>query len=172
MKDLEPIFEFLRVSRAQFIATADQISDLKWLQSPAQNVWSPGEVVTHVGMVEEAIVQRCQKVLRSEPRSIALWGKIHPPLALATWRRKKVESPIPLDPSRVYGREKAYAALDATRQASLAFMKSWGDRDLGGYRFAHPIFGSLSVYEWYRFIGYHELRHRKQIRELVEIFHR
>lgn len=172
MKNLAPIFDFLKTSRAQFIAAADEIPDQNWLQSPAPNVWSPAEVVAHVGMVEETIIHRCQKVLGSEPRAIAPWRKIHPPLALATWRRKKVASPIPLDPSRVCSREKAYTALDATRAASLSFMKSLGDRDLRRYRFPHPIFGSLGVYEWYRFIGYHELRHRKQIRELVEIFHR
>jgi len=172
MKNLAPVFGFLKTSRAQFIATADEISNLNWLQSPAQQVWSAAEVVAHVGMVEETIITSCKKVLRSEPRPIALWKRIHPPLALATWRRKKVRSPIRLDPSRVYDRKGAYAALDATREASLAFMKSLGNRDLRSYRFPHPIFGSLNLYDWYRFIGYHELRHRKQIRELVEIFHR
>jgi hypothetical protein len=98
--------------------------------------------------------------------------KFHPPLAIATWRGRKVRSPLPLNPERVYDRKQAYAAIDATRRASVAFIESLRERDLSAYRFPHPIFGSLNLYDWYRFIGYHELRHRKQIRELVEIFHR
>jgi hypothetical protein len=64
------------------------------------------------------------------------------------------------------------SALDATRRSSLAFIAANAGQDVSAYRFPHPIFGSLNLYDWYRFIGYHELRHRKQICELVEIFHR
>jgi DinB superfamily len=172
MKNLAPIFEFLKTSRAQFISTADEIPEPKWRQSPATDVWSPAEIVTHVGMIEEAIIAGCQKTSRAAPRPVPLLKKIHAPLALATWRGKRVRSPLSPAAGRVHDRQESYAALDATRQASLAFMEALRERDLSEYRFPHPVFGSLNIYDWYRFIGYHELRHRKQIRELVEIFHR
>jgi uncharacterized damage-inducible protein DinB len=171
MKGLAPIFEFLKTSRTQFISTADEIPDSKWRQSPAADVWSAAEIVAHVGMTEELIMAGCRKVLQGTPRPVPMLKKIHLPLALATWRGRKIRSPIAPDPARVHDRQAAYIALHATRHASLAAMESLDDRDLTAHRFPHPVFGSLNVYDWYRFIGYHELRHRKQIRELVEIFH-
>jgi hypothetical protein len=172
MKNLNPIKKFLNDSRAQFLVVANRIPDAHWLESPEKDVWSAAEIVAHVGIIEESIILGCKKVSQSDPRPISALKKIRLPLALATWRRKKIRSPIPLKQERVYDREQSYASIDATRQASIAFMESLRDRDLRAHRFPHPIFGSLNLYEWYRFIGYHELRHRKQLCELVEIFRR
>jgi DinB superfamily len=171
MRDLAPITKLLENSRVQLLTEANRIPDARWLESPAQDVWSPGEVIAHVGMIEESIMAGCRKVSQAAPRAVPALKKIHLPLALATWRRKKLRSPIPVKPERVHDRQQAYAVLSATRRDSIAFMESLRDRDLGAYRFPHPFFGSLNLYDWYRFIGYHELRHAKQLRELVEIFH-
>jgi uncharacterized damage-inducible protein DinB len=171
MKELAPILNFLKISRARFISTANEISDQKWRQSPARDVWSAAEIVAHLAMVEESIVARCRKESQTAPQPLPLLRKIHPPLALATWRGKKVRSPLSLDADQVHDRQRGYSVLQKTREASVAFLESSSERDLSAHHFPHPIFGSLNVYEWYRFIGYHELRHRKQLRELVEIFH-
>jgi hypothetical protein len=172
MKNLAAIKQFLATSRAEFLTIANRIPEARWLESPEKDVWSAAEITAHVGIIEESITFGCKKVSESDPRPISVLKKIHLPLALATWRRKKIRSPIPLKQERVYDREPSYASLEATRQTSLAFMESLRERDLRAYRFPHPIFGSLNVYEWYRFVGYHELRHRKQLCELVEIFRR
>jgi uncharacterized damage-inducible protein DinB len=171
MRNLAPILEFLATSRTQFISTANEIPNGKWRESPASQVWSAAEILAHVAMIEESILAGCKKVSQATPRPVPMLKKIHAPLALAAWRGRKIRSPLSLNPLRVHDREQAYAALGTTRQASLAFIESCRDRDLGAHRFPHPVFGSLSLYDWYRFLGYHELRHRKQLRELVEIFH-
>ena len=171
MKDLAPILKFLKISRARFISTANEIPDSKWRQSPATDVWSAAEIAAHLAMIEESIVTRCRKASQAAPRTVPLLKQIHPPLVLATWRGRKARSPLSLAADQVHDRQQAYAVIEMTREASVAFLESCNDRDLSAHRFAHPIFGNLNVYEWYRFIGYHELRHRKQLRELVEIFH-
>jgi hypothetical protein len=172
MRNLDSIRSFLKDSRRRFLLDADRIPDSKWRQSPAAGVWCGAEIVAHVGMVEESIIAGCEKTLQKEPRPVSPRQKLHLPLMVATWRTRKIRSPMALTPQHILDRDSAYAALDATRQSSLAFMASNAGRDLSAYRFPHPIFGSLNLYDWYRFIGYHELRHRKQICELVEIFHR
>jgi hypothetical protein len=68
--------------------------------------------------------------------------KVHRPVALAAWRGRKIASPLSLNAERVHDREKAYAALGTARQASLAFVESCKDCDLGARRFPHPVFGS------------------------------
>jgi hypothetical protein len=172
MKRLDSTLEFLAKSRTRFIATADQIPDSHWLESPAVGVWSASEVVGHVAVIEEAIVAGCRKTLLKAPYSVPLLKKIHLPFFLATWRGRKIRTTISTPSERIGNRATSYQTIAGAREATLAFIEVHQQQDLSAYRFPHPIFGSLNLYDWYRFIGYHELRHRKQLRELVEIFHR
>src|SRR5277367_8940 len=130
MKNLAPIQKFLATSRAEFLAVANRIPDARWLEAPEKDAWSAAAITAHVGIIEESIIFGCKKVSQSDPRPVSALKKIHLPLALATWRRKKMRSPIPLKQERVFDRERSYASLQATRQASLAFMESLRERDL------------------------------------------
>jgi DinB superfamily len=172
MKRLDATLAFLAKSRARFLATVEQIPDSRWLSTPAEGCWSASEVVAHVATIEEAIVGGCLKTLQKAPYPVPALKKIHLPFFLALWRGRKVRSIIPTPAERIGNRATAYRAIVEVRERSLAFIAEHRERDLSAYRFPHPIFGSLNLYDWYRFIGYHELRHRKQLRELVEIFHR
>jgi len=58
------------------------------------------------------------------------------------------------------------------REGTLAFIQSTRGQDLSAYRLPHPFLGSLNIYDWFRTIAYHDLRHAKQIREVVETIHR
>jgi DinB superfamily len=171
MKNLAPILEHLNRSRAHFLKTAREIPDKRWRDSPADGGWSAGEVIAHVVMVEAAIIARSKKVLQVSPQPVPLLKKIHLPLSLTTFRGRKVKSPIPLDPNLVSEKPAALDRLSATRKATLQFIESTQGRDLSAYRFPHPFLGSLNIYDWFRAIGYHERRHEKQIREIVENFH-
>ena len=122
-------------------------------------------------MVEERIIFGMKRLLRAAPQVVPLSKRFHLPLAIATWRGRKVRTPIPLDPARVRDKQESFAGLVATRQASTAFIESTRGTDVSLYRFQHPFLGSLNMYDWFRMIGHHELRHAKQIRELVETFH-
>jgi hypothetical protein len=128
MKDLAPILKLFRISRARFISTANEISDSKWRQSPATEVWSAAEIVAHLAMVEGSIVSRCKKESQAVPRPFPLLKKIHLPLVLATWRGKKVRSSLLLDADQVHDRQHAYAVLQITREASVAFLESCNER--------------------------------------------
>jgi|ERR1700722_9355113 DinB superfamily len=171
MKRLDSTLQFLAKSRARFIATAGEIPDSRWLESPAEGVWSAAEVVAHVATIEEAIIAGCRKTLQKAPYSVSPLKKIHLPFVLALWRGRKIRSTIATPSERIGDRATSYQTIGGAREGSLDFIEEHNQRDLSAYRFPHPIFGSLNLYDWYRFIGYHELRHRKQLRELVEIFH-
>ena len=64
------------------------------------------------------------------------------------------------------------ADLAALRRRTLALLQDNGDRDLSAHRWKHPFFGYLNFYEWFKLIAHHEARHTKQIREIVDFFHR
>lgn len=112
-----------------------------------------------------------KRLLRETPQPVALSKRFHLPLAIATWRGRKVKTPIPLNPELVRDKQGSFERLVATRDATVAFIESTRGTDVSLYRFKHPFLGSLNMYDWFLTIGYHELRHAKQIRELVETFH-
>jgi len=172
MKRLDPTLAFLGKSRVRFLATAEQIPDSRWREAPADGCWSASEVVAHVATIEEAIIGGCRKALQTKPHPLLALKKIHLPFVLTLWRGRKIRTTIATPSERIGDRATSYRAIAEARDRSLAFIEEHRQRDLSAYRFPHPIFGSLNLYDWYRFIGYHELRQRKQLRELVEIFHR
>jgi hypothetical protein len=128
-------------------------------------------VIAHVAMIEERTIFGMKRLLRTTPNPVPLRKRIHPPLAIATWRGRKVRTPIPLDADRVCDKQESFAVLKTAREGTLQFIESTRGTDVSPYRFDHPFLGSLNMYEWFRMIGYHDLRHAKQIRELVVTFH-
>jgi hypothetical protein len=168
---LSPIVLHLQASRAKLLSVAQHVSDQRWRESPAPERWSAAEVIAHVAMVEERTIFGMKRLLQSAPKPVPLRKRLHLPLAIATWRGRKVRTPIPLDAKRVCDKRESLAGLNATREATLVFIESTRGTDVSLYHYEHPFLGSLNMYEWFRTIGYHELRHAKQIRELVETFH-
>jgi DinB superfamily len=160
----------LENSRAKFLSVAEEVSDLHWRESPAPDCWSAAEVIAHVASVEERTIFGMKRLLRSTPQPVPLRKRFHLPLGIATWRGRKVRTPIPLDANSVRDKPESFAGLIATREATVAFIESTRCTDISLYHYQHPFLGGLNMYDWFRTIGYHELRHAKQIRELVAIF--
>jgi hypothetical protein len=171
VQELASIVRHLQTSRAKLLSVAEEVSNLRWRESPAPDCWSAAEVIAHVASVEERTIFGLKRLLQSAPKPVPLRIRFHLPLAIATWRGRKVRTPIPLDAKRVRAKQESFAGLLATRQATLEFIESTRGTDVSAYHYEHPFLGNLNMYEWFRTIGYHELRHAKQIRELVETFH-
>jgi hypothetical protein len=110
--------------------------------------------------------------MESAPVHVPLLKRLHRPVAVAAWRTFKLKTPIPLDPNLVAAWPESLDQLDAARVVTLQFVEATRAQDLRAYRFPHPFLGSLNIYDWLRLLGYHELRHAKQIREVVETFRR
>jgi len=172
MRDVAAIRSHIERCRARFVAAAGEVPPDKWRQSPGAGGWSAAEVVAHVTQVEKAIAEAARKLLAEPPRQFSLWSRVfHPPVSVVQWRgpgfmRRK--SPIPMDASLVAERESMLARLAEGHAATLAMLEETKGRDLRAWRWKHPFFGPLSYYEWMRTLGYHDLRHAKQIREIVD----
>lgn len=156
--------------RAELQAAAKAVPEELWQKCPAGGGWSAAEVVAHVLMVEQAITEGARKLISVEPRRFSLRDRLHPPLRLVAWRGVKRQSPIPLDRALLDHREAMLARLAECRSKTLALFDENLSRDLRGWRWKHPFFGALNYYEWFRVMGYHDLRHAQQIREIVDSF--
>lgn len=164
---LQRIFDQLERSHAGLLAAAESIPAEGWRRHPAPEAWSAGEVLAHLTMVETAVFNGAQKVFLAEPRPVPLWKRLHLPPRLAEYRLLKARTPIPLDPSLVTDKEAMLGRYREARGKTLEFMQANQERNLGRWRWPHPLFGSLDGYAWLRMLGYHEVRHTKQLREIL-----
>jgi hypothetical protein len=170
MQDVGPIAELLKKSHADMIASCHEIPENRWRSSPGNGAWSAAEIVVHLTMVEDKVASTMEKMLREAPVPVKWWKRFHLPVSLAENRGIKRKTPIPLDASLVKEKAEALEKLNQRRNHSMALLLANGRRDLSGYRFSHPFLGSLNFYDWFRMLGHHQVRHTKQIREIVESF--
>jgi hypothetical protein len=121
-------------------------------------------------MVEQAITDGAARRLCSAPPQVPFWKRIHLPVWLAGWRGIRAKTPIPLDLGLVTEKEVMLRRLAELRVRTLAVLEENRNRELGAYRWRHPFFGSLNFYGWFNVMAYHEARHAKQIRRIVDSF--
>ena len=168
MDKSDHLAEFLATVRAELLAVAEPVPPEQWRQLPPQGGWSCGEVIAHLTQVETAIQNGMKRVFSAEPRSIPFRKRWHIPPFVQQWRIIKVSTPIPLDPALISERDKMLTDFRALREETLKILGDNRGRDLRRWRFPHPFFGMLDGYTWFKSIGYHEVRHTKQLKEIVE----
>ena len=172
IEDLTPILSRLDSSRAALLEISQAVPEDRWREAPRAGAWSAGEVIAHLTMVEKRVIEGAKRIVAGPPVATPLWKRVHLPVWLAEWRGFRAKTPIPLDPSLVGDKQPMLDNLVALRLGTLEFIEENRNRDLSPYRFPHPFFGSLNVYDWFRMIAHHEARHTQQVREIVELFQR
>lgn len=170
MPDTTHIMELLTRSQAGLLAAAQSVPEDSWRKPPSPGAWSAAEVFAHLTMVEEAITSGVVRMLAVPPKKLVFWQRIHFSPRVAQFRQLKRKTPIPLDPALVLDKAESLARHGALRKRALALVSENAGRDLRAYRHKHPFFGYLNFYQWFRTIGYHELRHTQQIQEIVDVF--
>ncbi|MBI2957006.1 MAG: DinB family protein [Acidobacteria bacterium] len=167
MGDTQPIVQKLNQARAALLAVAESVPAECWQKPPRPEAWSTAEVIAHLTMVEQTIVDGAERAVQKEPKPVPVWKRLHIPPVLAEWRFPKARTPIPLDPALVGEKEAMLARFAAVRQRTLAFLDANRQRDLSRWRHSHPFFGSLNMYSWFKTLYHHETRHTKQLREIA-----
>jgi len=170
MERIRRILERLQKARARLETECKTVPAELWRQSVRPGTWSAGEVIAHLTMVEQAVTDGAAKLIAGPPRPIPFAKRLHLPVLLAAWRGFKAKTPIPLDSKLVAGREEMLANFGALRGKTVAFLEANAVRDLSSYRWRHPFFGQLNFYQWFQMLAYHEVRHTKQIREIIKSF--
>jgi hypothetical protein len=168
VSNLEPILEKLARAQDGLLRTADLVPVEQWKTRPQNGGWSAAEIVAHLIMIERLIIGSADRLLQKTPRHFSLLRRLHLPLALVEARVVRRKTPIPLDPELVREKEAMLAELRGVRERTLAFIDETKGRDLSEYCWPHPFVGTLNMYGWFELIAAHELRHQKQIRQIVE----
>ena len=157
------------MARAQtrLLSAADAVAAEEWKTRPSEGKWSAAELLAHLMMVERAVIGKADRVRERPPKRVSLLKRIHIPMALVESRWIRRESPVPVEPEMLSDKESMLAELRTVRERSLAFLEETRGRNLGEYCWTHPMLGTLNTYGWMQFIASHEVRHTKQMREIV-----
>lgn len=139
-----------------------------WRKQPAPNCWSAAEIIAHLIMVEERIQRDAERLFAQEPQPVALWRRLHIPPKLTEYRLVKAKTPLPLDSAYVGEKPAMLERFRAARARTLAVLEANGHRDLRRWRWPHPFLGSLDGEGWFNLIASHEVRHTKQLREILK----
>jgi uncharacterized damage-inducible protein DinB len=164
---LEPIVKKLDRAQTGLLRAADAVTAEQWKTCPCEGVWSAGELVAHLIMVERRVIGSADKYLQKPPNEVPLLKRFHVPMAVVAARLIRRKSPNPPEPGLMREKEEMLAELREVRGRTLAFLDEMRQRDLSKYRWPHPFIGSLNAYDWMCFIAAHEIRHTKQMQEIA-----
>jgi len=98
---------------------------------------------------------------------VPFYKRFHVPMMIVEARVIRRKAPAAVEPRMVGEKEEMLAELRGVRERTLAFIEETKGRDLREYNMPHPFLGTLNAYDWLQFIASHEIRHRKQMREIA-----
>jgi hypothetical protein len=143
------------------------INDPLFSRSPADSEWSVAEIVHHLCLVEERVIKELEKELANPPRKIGFLRKFIPTSIVAS-RLLRVKAPRGMNPLNPPGKQEVIANYNAARNRLKDLCSTHGRNRLKQVIFKHPFLGEIDGTATISFIGYHELRHYKQIREVIK----
>lgn len=179
-ENLEDIFASIDERRARLLATVENLNDAQANFRPAVDVWSIVEIVEHLALIENSLTRAFNVMLaRYEESSDA--NTIHPTspedfrasaLKLAEHATNaadtKLQAPERLRPSGAKTIAESLGALQESRAALYALRPRFEQINLCAIEFPHPLFGALNLAQWIYFIGLHEARHLRQIKNIAQ----
>lgn len=133
-----------------------------------EGAWSAAEVVAHLITVERAVVGAAERIVQKEPKKVSVFRRFHMPFVVVERRLVRRKSPIPLNDKLLGEKGTMLADLREARAGTVALMEATKSRELSVYRWPHPFLGYLTAYEWFLFLGSHQIRHGKQLLEIAQ----
>jgi len=167
MPSIEAIIGKLARAQESFLRAADAVPAALWKTGPENGAWCAAELVAHLIMVERFILGTADKMMQKPAPPTPLYKRLHIPLAVVEARLIRRKTPIPINPELVRDKEAMLEGLREVRGRTLAFLEETKNRDLSACGWRHPFLGRLNFYQWFEFIGSHEIRHRKQMQEIA-----
>jgi len=137
-----------------------------YARSPGEGEWSVGEVVHHLCLVEARVIKELERVIAQPPRRVRFLKRLLPTSIVAT-RLIRVKAPKGVNPIDPPARDKAIETFNQTRDSLKTLCAAHSKERFRNLVFKHPALGEIDGVATVSFIGYHELRHYKQIREVL-----
>jgi hypothetical protein len=149
------------------VDTITPIEDPLFSRKPSDTEWSIAEIVHHLCLVEDRVIKELETQLSNPPRKVSFVRKFVPTSIVAS-RLLRVKAPKGMNPTNAPTKANVIANYDAARARLKDLCSTNGRNRLREVIFKHPFLGEMDGTATVSFIGYHELRHYKQIREVIK----
>ena len=159
------VFEGNNKMRKKILQMVQGLTDEEFNRQPANGGWSPKQILEHLSLMETLIASNVAKELKNNDSPKAM----KKPISISTNRIIKVEAPertVPSDTFKTLCEMKQ--ELHNSRLFLLDVYDSSNKEALMSKSFKHPIFGQIPLCQWFPFVGLHEKRHLKQLKDTIE----
>jgi len=150
----------------QLTTYVNELSDDVFARRPPDGQWSVGDVIQHLYLVEERVVSTLKQNLTLDPVKIPLRKRLIP-MRMISYRFLRVEAPKAVRPVESLARKELLSQFEAVRTNTKAFCAAHPAARLKQTAFIHPFLGQIDGTAAIAMVGFHEQRHLKQIREIV-----
>ena len=153
-------------------ATVAPMDEGRFSREPADGGWSVAQILQHLSLVEERVIKDLEKAVSRPPRNVSFARRLMP-TSIVSSRLVRVKAPQAVNPEAENespnppGKEEAIANYNRARNDLKNLCAKHGRDRLRHIVFKHPFLGEIDGVATISFVGYHEQRHYKQIREVL-----
>lgn len=165
---MEKILAQLDSMHRKLLATITPIGQEDFARRPSEAEWSVAEVVHHLYLVERRVLKELEDGLARPPQRPGLRQRLIPLRLLVGSRVVRVKAPKGVQPLSPPSKEAVIENYNRVRADLKEFCAQHGRARLEQVIFKHPFLGDFDGVRAVSFAGYHELRHYKQIQEIVK----
>ena len=163
---MEKVLRRLDSIHEKLLAAVSPLDAEAYSRRPAEGQWSVAEVVHHLGLVEQRVVKELESAIARPPARVSFFRRFLP-TSIVSIRSIRVKAPKAMRPLDAPSREVGIGNLESARASLKQLCTAHGEDRFRNLVFKHPFLGEIDGVATVSFIGYHELRHYKQIREVV-----
>ncbi|MEC1346617.1 DinB family protein [Bacillus haynesii] len=151
-------------ARKELWSEIQGLSDETLNKRPAEDEWSIQEVIDHLKKIDLMALQILKEQIKHAPVKTIEDKPVHQ----LEDRSSKRKAPPYAEPERKTADALTLKAeLDNVRTQLTSVIAAFHDEDFKRV-LPHPVFEELTVRQWLDFIGHHERRHIKQIKEIKQ----
>ena len=141
-------------------------------EEDGEGKWTIANIVEHIAIVQEGMARISAKLLsEAQNRGGQSDGKAKisedfVKNALESLD-KKLEAPERVRPSGKVSIAESLAKMEETRQKLVDLRPLFESVECSDFKFPHPFLGDLTAHEWLALVGGHEIRHIRQIKNIL-----
>ena len=150
----------------KLLGTVSQLEPEIYSRRPTEGEWSVAEIVHHLYLVEDRVTQELEGAIGRAPQRVGFFRRLIP-TSIVSVRLIRVKAPTGMNPLNAPSKEVAIENFDRARQSLKSLCAAHGNNRFRNLVFKHPFLGDIDGVATVSFIGYHEQRHYKQIREVL-----
>jgi uncharacterized damage-inducible protein DinB len=163
---MESVLKRLDSIHQNLLSTVAPLEASVYSRRPSEGEWSVAEIVHHLCLVEGRVTHELKSAIAREPRRVKFLRRFMP-TSIVSLRLLRVKAPKAMDPLDAPTLEVALQNFDQARNGLKALCSEHSTERLRNVVFKHPFLGEIDGVATISFVGYHEKRHHKQIREVL-----